>query len=932
MKQAAILALRLVLLAGLWLTVHAGPLSGTRIRQIHLGTAARPADAAYEKLKALLPLSPGRVFNLMDVRRSIDNLYRTGLFAQIEVRAEPLGDHLVDLFFDVQPKPVVRTVSCPRPPGMGRRELLNAVYSLRPGDAVDSNRLQQAQREALAFLRERGFFQASVRPLVLPDRDGRFVHLRLDIVFGRQAHVRRLTVNCPDPLLADRARRIFGSPATYVPRDHAARGDRLQRFLLQSRYLAATVRTREVFLDDARSTVDLVVDIVPGPHYVFVFRGMKRRYDLIARVWEKNVYEKWAEEESRARLLNYLKNKGHLDARIDCRVSDDDGIKTVVFHAHPGPRYRLRSVGMEGNRALSDEQVRAIVTADDQLFDRLFWLRLNTLVADLEVLKLYYTYRGFPDVAIQVQPQFQDRFADVTFRIDEGRAQTVAAVAFGGNRSFSAGDLLGRIRSRAGMAYVARQVSEDQKKLQDFYEDNGFEGTRVEVEANGEKDVALRFVVGEGIRRVMGDLVVIGASAMQRSLIRRLFPLHAGDPFSRRRLDAFQARLEERVVFADLRTDPVFQPDGTVDLIVRVIPDRSKFYGFGFGYEQRKDPRITLEYQDRNIFNSTSTFSGIVQAGFHAAFGHGLVFQIKERRFLLSLDTPFLFRRGVHSSLKVWEETEVYPSYQFNRRGLGFTLSRKVHDKLMLEGGVKWYRTNLTTLYDIDRSDPAAASLPQSGIDQLGKPFDTTVLALSLIHENRNDPFNPSSGDFLSADLKLGLPLLEKNNTFMKFFWNYQRHRRMLRNGTFSLSLKNGFGFGDMSITERFFAGGSHSFRGLRNDRLGPLIVRPRKASDTPGTNLLVPEGGNVLLLLNAELTFPSVLLPIEDLYYSLFFDWGNVFRKSSDFSLDKLERAIGVGLKYRTPMGPIRVEAAWNLRSSAEKNFLIQIGFGNVY
>ncbi len=169
--------------------------------------------------------------------------------------------------------------------------------------------------------------------------------------------------------------------------------------------------------------------------------------------------------------------------------------------------------------------------------------------------------------------------------------------------------------------------------------------------------------------------------------------------------------------------------------------------------------------------------------------------------------------------------------------------------------------------------------------------------------------------------MKLGLPLFEKDYIFLKFFWNYQQHYSFLHDCVFSFSIKNGFGFGDMSISERFFAGGSHSFRGTRNDRLGPIHLATNE-----------PEGGNVLFLVNLEVTVPSLLIPMPDLYYTFFADVGNVFAKSSDLNFNKMERALGFGLKLRTGLGPIRLDFAYNLRRLAEKNFLIQIGFGNVY
>ena len=200
-------------------------------------------------------------------------------------------------------------------------------------------------------------------------------------------------------------------------------------------------------------------------------------------------------------------------------------------------------------------------------------------------------------------------------------------------------------------------------------------------------------------------------------------------------------------------------------------------------------------------------------------------------------------------------------------------------------------------------------------------PFDTSTFSLSFVNEKRDDPFNPEKGDFFSSDLRIGFPLFEKDYMFLKFFWSYQKNFKFLKLGSIALSMRNGFALGDMSITERFFAGGVHTFRGTRIDRLGPLDIETNE-----------PQGGNALILFNFEATFPFVLIPIDDLYYSLFADFGNVFWKSSDFTMNNVERAIGFGFKYKTPLGPLRIDFAWNLRKSPEKDFLIHIGIGNVF
>ena len=477
---------------------------------------------------------------------------------------------------------------------------------------------------------------------------------------------------------------------------------------------------------------------------------------------------------------------------------------------------------------MSDEAILKIIRADDLLFNKLFWLRSNSLIADMEVLKLYYYYQGISPIDIRLEPGFRGSRADIGFVISEGRSYRMGSVEFSGNRAFSGAELYRRLKSRTGNPYVPKQFSEDIDRLQNFYWDNGYDDATVSYELSPGEEKSLLITVSERQRKKMGELIVIGASAAQRSLLNKLFPLAKGQPFSRNKVEAFRSEVENSAIFSEIRLDKIATDGETIDVLVKVIPDRSRFYGFGVGWEERRGARGTLEYQEKNLFNSISSVAATLQLG------------LNERRGILAYDTPYFFRNKFTSSFKIWEEDESYPSYRFTRWGLGVSFVKKFSDKLYMLAAAKWYRTTLTELL-----------IPVFGVDQLDKPFDTTALSLSFVNEGRDDPFNPQSGHFLTAELKLGLPVFEKDYTFLKLFWNYQRHYPFLRDGTFSFSVKNGIGFGDMSISERFFAGGSHSFRGTRNDRLGPINV----ATAEPGGN---PEGGNILLLFNLEATAPQ--------------------------------------------------------------------------
>jgi outer membrane protein insertion porin family len=885
------------------------------IGQVFLLTQNQQSDPRLTPYQPLLRVKSGAIYKYQDIRSSIENLYKTGTFANIESKIEIRADKSIDVFFILQNKATIRSLRFTPLEPIGKRQLQEALYSLHKNDLYEESKMAKAINELQALCRAKGYFNAQISPQVILNERQDSCDINFIIAYGQIARIRKLTIDVNDSLLAKIITTYFKNSVFYTAAEFARKIEKTKKLLRRQRYYFPEIKIKEEFLNPRNSLLDITVSIACGYKYIFVFRGISAKMSLIASIWEKEVFEKWAEAESRSRLLNYLKNEGFLNAEITSTITTQGINKIIAFSVNKNKRFKLGKIAIHGNQAVDSAKIREIINTDDLIFNKLFWLRLNSLLVDMEVLKLFYYYQGVSPLSIRLEPRFRGNRADIDFYITEGRKYLMENVEFSGNQSFPSPDLYRLITSKTGTPFVPRQLSEDINLLQNFYWNNGFDEAAVSYELSPGEQKSLLIKINEKRMKKMGELIIIGASKTQKKLLKKLFPLPAGQPFSKEKIDAFRTEIENSAIFSQIKLDKIVKEGDFVDVLVKVIPDRSRFYGFGLGWQERSGTRTsqgilevlrgiaeelrgTLEYQEKNLFNSISSINATLQLG------------LNERRGIISIDTPYFFNNKIPSSFKLWNENEAYPSYQFNRWGLGVSGVKKFSEKLYFLGSVKWYRTTLTDL-----------AIPEFGVDRIGIPFDTTAVSLSFVRENRNDPFNPGSGSFITADLKLGLPLFEKDYTFLKFFWNYQQHYSFLHDCVFSFSIKNGFGFGDMSITERFFAGGSHSFRGTRNDRLGPIHLATNE-----------PEGGNVLFLVNMEVTVPSLLIPVQDLYYTFFADVGNVFSKSSDLNFNKMERALGIGLKLRTGLGPIRLDFAYNLRRLAEKNFLIQIGFGNVY
>lgn len=869
------------------------------------------------KYLLLLEFKPGDLFNYKKNRKSMENLYKAERFSNVETGIEILPKRRLNIYYTLSPKYTIGAVKIKKSGGIKRRALLSAVFSLRKRDWFGTHKLDSAVGEIRNFLSSRGYFNPKIeyRLITFPQK----VTPRMDIHFyiepGPLTAVNKIFWTSPETLFPKIRRLVeaYFDRMNYIPYQFQKAIEKVKRALKKQKYYFPEVRLKETFLDEQKSRVDLDIYVKPGYRYIFRFKGIKNKIDLIASIWEKKVFEKWAEKESSARILYHLKSKGYLNARVDSVIHVEKFVKTITFNVKKGRKYRLGNIRFIGNESFSEKEMKKVIKTDDLFFDKFFWLRATSLAVDREVLRLFYYFKGFPSANILIDTRFRGKKADIDMVVNEGKKFTVDTVLFDGNRAFDA-DLLSRmLKTRSStpqkkQPFVQHVLNEDIEGLKNFYYSRGFDRVVITPEISPGTEKSILIKIDEGPRYRVGNLIVIGASQAQGKLIRRQFPLKANDFYNRLKIETFRSDIENSSIFTEFSITTIKKSDNVLDVLVKVIPDKNSYYGFGAGggWIQGEKPRLrgTLEYQQRNIFNGYSTLSGIFQLG-NVEGELGL-------RGLISYDTPFLFRRKVNSELKFWVDNEQYPSYNFTRFGFSESIIQKISLNSYMLASFSLYNTRLNEL-----------DIIPTPVDQVGVYRQTSALRLSYVRDKRNDPFNPTSGVFFSSDLKLGLLMAERHYPFIKFRWSFQKIFKLLKNGTLAFSLRNGLADGELSITERYFAGGVNTFRGTKTDGLGPIDIisgKPRA------------RGGNALFLANLEATFPVPLIPSNELYYSIFADVGNVFDRIGQFRFDEMEKAIGFGLKLKTELGPLRLDFAWNLdRTPEEGNFRIHIGIGNV-
>jgi outer membrane protein assembly factor BamA len=261
-------------------------------------------------------------------------------------------------------------------------------------------------------------------------------------------------------------------------------------------------------------------------------------------------------------------------------------------------------------------------------------------------------------------------------------------------------------------------------------------------------------------------------------------------------------------------------------------------------------------------------------------------------RFLLNVREPWLFGRDLDSFVTAFWEEEERTSFDYNRKGGVLQVGQTLDSRTTL---IYRYLYQDTNVFNIE-------VLPEE-IDRQFRTYTVSGPAFSVVWDTRDDPLEPRRGVFFGSDLGLSVDALG-GASYVKGFFQAANVRRLRSDLAFVLSARLGlaatYGAGSaplLPLPERFFAGGAYGPRGWPVDEVGPKIITPEGE--------VFPTGGNALLLGGAELRYDLT----RSFQLATFLDIGNVYLEVRDLSIPNLRKSVGLGVRYLTPIGPIRLD-----------------------
>lgn len=594
--------------------------------------------------------------------------------------------------------------------------------------------------------------------------------------------------------------------------------------------------------------------------------------------------------------------------------------------AHVDPdREVLRSLDFEGNESISagaiEERLALTETpfwpwADPRYFDE------GTMSGDRRRLQRFYRASGFYEARVRTRLEREDGEAHVTFLIDEGPATRVQRIEVRGLEALPEEDRQAILRRRLPLA-VGDRISEEgwdqlRAELAQRLRNRGYGAAQVAGTVHVDVDARAAVIearVEPGDRQHFGEVVIAGAVDVPRQTILETVrsSIPDGSRYSDERLIEAQSELMAMGVFSGVRVEPgpVDPATGAVPVVVAVR--EAAFQTLRLGIGAGVDPasisaRATGNYTHRNFLGGLRTLRfenevgwAILRAGTrvleHGPIGSSTV----------DFTQPDLVRR-IDLNVRVGYEHDIDLAYRFDavKGRVGFPI--RLHRSLVFTPSWNVQRIWLT--------ENEGIATTASGENCQLEDGDCVLVFLEerLAWDRRDDPLNTRSGWYASLALQQGRSWLGSQSSYDRVLGEARWYQPLPAGWVLALRLEAGVleptGDQRSPITERFYAGGSNSVRGFGYNRLSPQ--QRRSSADTEGTlseRDTVPVGGDALLEGTVELRIPLA----GPLGMALFTDAGNVTVLAEETGeLLRPNVAVGAGVRYATPFGPVRLDVGW--------------------
>jgi len=861
----------------------------------------------------LVGLRPGEVITRADVRAGVQALLASGEFVDATVRAELTGAGLV-LEVEAVPAQRIGEVRVEGLPGALRRRV-EGILALSRGAVLDPYGLAAALEEAQRVLRAAGYPQARLDLKTTPSPNSLTVAVLVTAHLGpplRLAGVEAPGSDLHGAALHDVTLLRPGVTLSDARLERARR--RLAAHVRRQGWWAAEVRPPRVEGGEAGAVVRLEVD--RGPRYRLELTGIKMSKVLaqaaLPFVRGGEAFDEADLDQVLARLARHLQGEGRLLATVAGGVSDRGEERVLRLSIERTEKRPIRAVRFDGLTGVDEEVLRGKIGVrrgrpwvwgrEPVTEESLEWDRLS--------MQAVLQREGWADARVEA-PQLEETKGGVTvvFKVTMGARRTVSQLTIEGMVEHVP---LPPLALQDGGPWSRSGEEEVRAALEGALRDAGYLDARVAVTSQCAADrCAVRVAVNPGLQVILDRLVVAGLTATSPRVVNRLSTLRVDQPLGAGQQLETQRRLLGLGLFqsATVRAIPGQEYGSRRGVVIELKEAPLRSYGFGLGWDSEAGGRISASWSHLNPLGTGGAF-----------FTEGSYSRRRARLQLTYREPSPLGLLGIPLWFSVFRYDGDFDLFKLRERGLWLELG----DRERRPG-------RLALRYEYQIVAPEAPPEILSGLEREKQSLKIASVIPYAVWDSRDDVFTPTRGILARAEVQSAFKVFRADAAFDKLNVALAAYRPAA-GGVLAGALRAGaavprhgkLGGGDnllLPINVRYFAGGGVSHRAFALDRLGV----PGQTLDAQGK----PIGGAAMLLANLE--WRRRLAGAVGL--NLFLDGGNVWASRNQVAWDDVRWGAGLGLRFETPVGPIRLEYGWKLdRLPGERAGELFFSLGNPF
>lgn len=589
----------------------------------------------------------------------------------------------------------------------------------------------------------------------------------------------------------------------------------------------------------------------------------------------------------RIRLMYNEKN--YHNCQVDYEIEPlNDSQADIIFTITEGNKIKVQQITFEGNHFFDDDDIKDAMETSEEGFFSFFTSSgdLNETEVKNDVIRIESLYKnnGFVDAKVS-DPDIKvgDEMISIHFKIQEGTQYFVKKIDLAGDLIFSKEEITEVIKSAESELYNRDNIREDMLSITDMYANQGFANAQIKPlikRLEDENAVVITYVIDKKNPVYFNRINIHGNLKTRDKVIRREIMVEEKGPFSKEKIQLSYKNLNRLQYFEsiDVQTTQTEKED-EYNLDVTVQERETGTFSFGGGYSSENGAFFMGSVEERNLFGRGQA------AKFAAQISKDSVY------YNISFFEPYILDTPVSGGVDLYKEDRDYDYYDKDAIGFTLRLGYKLYDY-----------TRIGLAYNIEDFD--ITNVETQNTDMTPGSFLSSSIKPFIKFDNRDDLFAPTegskhmfsieyAGQFLGSDIDFTKYLAE-TGWYFPLFWKF----------TGMLRAEGGYIDDRSSDTinidyKKFYLGGMNSVRGFDK-----FDISGRRPGETKR------KGGEKYLQFNAEITIP--LLEEYKVVGVLFYDRGDVYRTSEDIAVDDMYSSAGLGFRWYSPMGPLRIEYGW--------------------